>query len=97
MTDYWLDPSGLLWYPSYIGCHTFETIEKDDDRYSEKHGFLNYEWIPTGVHGKYQPCYITRYIEIYPAEWPGKWEDWPRLRLHFRCGKLQDFTDVTGR
>jgi len=97
MTDYWLDPSGQLWYPSYDGTHTFEEITKDDDRYNPTRKFLNYEWIPTGQHGKYYPHYITKYIEVYPAEWKGKWEDWPRLRLHFRNGKLQDYTDVTGK
>lgn len=97
MTNYWLDPSGRLWYPSYIGTHTFEEIKEDDDRYDEKRKFLNFEWIKTGVHGKYQPCYITKYIEIYPAEWQGKWEDWPRLRLHLKCGKLVEYEDITGR
>jgi hypothetical protein len=97
MTDYWLDPNGQLWCPSYVGTHTFETIQKDDSRYSETHGFLNFEWIPTGVHGRYQPHLITKYVEVYPAEWKGKWEDWPRLRLHFRYGRLQEYTDVTGR
>ena len=24
MTDYWIDPTGQLWYANYIGCHTFE-------------------------------------------------------------------------
>jgi len=97
MTDYWLDPSGQLWYPSYIETHDFCEIAEDDDRYDEKRKFLNFEWIPTGKHGKYQPHPITKYIEIYPAEWGGKWEDWPRLRLHFRYGRLQEYTDVTGR
>ena len=96
MTDYWLDPNGLLWYPSYVGTHTLEDIKEDDSRYSEV-GFFNFEWIPTGVHGKYQPSYITKYIEVYPANWKGKWEDWPRLRIHFKYGKLQDYEDVTGR
>jgi len=96
MTDYWLDPSGQLWYPSYRDTHTFEEIEEDDPRYNQS-GFLNFEWVPTGKHGKYQPYPITKYIEIYPEGWEGKWEDWPRLRLHFRYGKLQDYMDVTGR
>ena len=97
MTDYWLDPAGQLWYPSYIGTHDFCEIPEDDDRYDEKCGFLNFEWIPTGKHGKYQPCLITKYVEVYPANWKGKWEDWPRLRLHFRYGRIQEYTDVTGR
>ena len=97
MTDYWLDPAGQLWHPTYIGTHDFCEITEDDERYNDKAKFLNFEWIPTGKHGKYQPCYITKYIEVYPANWEGKWEDWPRLQLHFRCGELQDFEDVTGR
>lgn len=97
MTNYWLDPKGKLWCPSYVGTHTFEEIKEGDDRYSETHRFLNFEWIPTGVHGKFKPHEITKYVEIYPEGWPGKWEDWPRLRLHFRHGILQDYSDVTGR
>jgi hypothetical protein len=91
MTDYWLDPVGRLWYSSYIGTHTFETISEDDDRYNDKARFLNFEWIPTGKHGKFVPHEITKYIEIYPADWDGAWEDWPRLRLHFIDGKLESY------
>ena len=97
MTEYWLDPAGKLWYPCYIGTNTFEEIAEDDPRYSEKHPFLNFEWIPTGEHGKYKHHPITKYIEVYPAEWKGEWKDWPTLRLHFRYGIIQEFTDVTGR
>ena len=91
MTDYWLDPAGRLWCPQYHGTHTFEEIAEDDERYSEKLTFLNFEWIPTGKHGVYKPHEITKYIEIYLAEWKGEWEDWPRCRLHFRLGVLQDY------
>ena len=66
-------------------------------RYSEKHKFLNFEWVPTGKHGKYMPSMITKYVEVYPSNWKGAWEDWPRLRIHFKYGKLQDYEDVTGR
>ena len=97
MTDYWLDPAGRLWCPQYHGTHTFEEITKDDDRYSERLGFLNFEWIPTGVHGKYKAHEITKYIEIHLANWKGEYEEWPRLRLHFRYGILQEHTDITGR
>jgi hypothetical protein len=97
MTDYWLDPSGLLWCPNYVGTNTFEIIEEDDPRYDPKMKFLNYEWVPTGQHGKYQPHLITKYIEIYPANWNGPWEDWPRLRIHFKHGIIQDYDDITGR
>jgi hypothetical protein len=97
MTDYWLDPNGVLWYPNYTGTNTFEIIEEDDPRYDPNKKFLNFEWVPTGQHGKYQPCMITKYVEVYPANWKGKWEDWPRCRIHFKYGRLVDHEDVTGR
>jgi len=97
MTDYWLDPAGRLWCPHYRDTHTFEEIPEDDERYNDKTRFLNFEWIPTGKHGKYTLHEITKYIEIYPAEWKGKWEDWPRLRLHFKRGIMQDYENITGR
>lgn len=96
MTTYWIDPNGVLWYPDYNGTNTFEIIEEDDPRYEPEKKFLNFEWVPTGQHGTYQPHYLTKYVEVYPAEWKGKWEDWPRLKLHFRRGVLQDFEDITG-
>jgi len=95
MTYYWLDPNGVLWYPNYTGTNTFEIIPKDDPRYDSKKLFLNYEWVPTGEHGKYVPHHITKYVEVYPENWKGSWEDWPRLRLHFRNGVLQDFVNVS--
>jgi len=95
MTDYWLDPAGQLWHPSYIGTHTFEEITEDDERYDEKRGFLNFEWIPTGVHGKYQPCLITKYVKVYPSNWKGKWEDWPECNIHFKYGIVQDYEITT--
>ena len=95
MTDYWLDPAGKLWCPHYRDTHTFEEIPEDDERYSERLGFLNFEWIPTGQHGKYQPFLLTKYINVYPATWKGDWHDWPRLRLHFRDGILQEYIEVT--
>jgi len=95
MTDYWLDPEGKLWCPKYINTHTFEEISKDDERYNDKARFLNFEWIPTGKRGKFVPHEITKYIEIYPADWKGELLSWPKMRLHFKYGKLIDYEDVT--
>ena len=95
LTDYWIDPSGQLWYSNYRDTHTFEVINEDDPRYDPNKKFLNFEWVPTGARGKYQVHPITKYIEIYPENWKGKWEQWPQLRLHFKYGKLQDYEDVT--
>ena len=95
MTHFWIDPSGYLWCGDYKGTSTFEEIPKDDPRYSDKHLFLNFEWISTGQRGKYKVHPITKYIEVYPAEWKGSYEDWPRCRIHFKLGKLQDFEYIT--
>jgi hypothetical protein len=97
MTDYWIDPVGRLWAPHYRDTHTFEEIPEDDDRYNDKMLFLNFEWIPTGEHGRFVPHEITKYIEIYPKDWKGQWEDWPRLHLHFKRGILQEYTAVKTR
>jgi hypothetical protein len=95
MTDYWIDPAGRLWAPHYRDTHTFEEIKENNDRYNPDRKFLNFEWIPTGKHGKFVPHEITKYIEIYPEWWKGKWEDWPRLKLHFKRGRLIEYTEVT--
>lgn len=91
MTHYWLDPSGLLWAPTYIGTHTMEVYDEGHPNYNPEHKWMNFEWIPTGQHGKFQPWYITKYVEIYPEKWEGEWEDWPRCKIHFRDGILQDY------
>jgi len=97
MTDYWLDPAGQLWYPTYLDTHTFEVFEEDDPRYNPKIKWGNHEWAQTGVHGKYQPSDLTKYIEIHLPEWKGEWKDWPRLRLHFKRGILQDYEDISSK
>jgi hypothetical protein len=97
MTDYWIDPAGYLWVGSYAGTSTMEVYEEGDPRYNPASKWMNYEIVPTGEHGKWRVHTITKYIEIYPGTWDGKWEDWPRLRLHFKSGRLIEFDDVTGR
>jgi hypothetical protein len=97
LSNYWIDPRGYLWVGFYGDTHTLEFIEENDPRFSEKYQFLNHEWVRTGKHGKWRVHPITKYIEIYPSQWDGKWEDWPRLRLHFRSGKLREWVEVTGR
>ena len=91
MTDYLVDPAGQLWYPNYRETNDFVVIDEDDPRYDPERKFLNFEWIPTGKHGKYQPHHITKYVEIYPANWEGEWEDWPRCRIHFKYGKVIEY------
>lgn len=95
MTRYWISPDGHLYELTYRETHDFEEIGEDDERYDPKRGFLNYEWIPTGKHGKVEPCYVTDYVEIYPAQWKGAYDDWPRCRIHLVDGKIQNFNVIS--
>lgn len=99
MCRYWIAPDGCLYELTYRETHTFEDIKEDDVRYESdpKRKVFNFEWIPTGKHGKVKPCDVTDYIEVYPSLWEGRWEDWPRLKLHFIRGKLIGYEDITGR
>lgn len=94
MSNYWLSPAGHLYVMTYRNTHTFEIIEKDDPEYKESLKFLNYRWVPTGEHGRVEPFHITSYVEIYPATWDGEWEDWPRMKLHFKSGKLVEYRRI---
>ena len=97
MSQYWISPDGVLYHIDYSHTADFEIINDGDEGYNKERKFLNYHWVPNGNRGKISPCVITKYIEVYPEQWEGKWEDWPRLKLHFRYGKLQDYEDITGR
>ncbi len=97
MSHYWLSPNGVLYYIDYSHTADFVKLQEGDDGYNDKMELLNFRWIPNGNHGKISPWYMTKYIEVYPSTWNGSWEDWPRLRLHFKIGKLMDYEDVTGR
>ena len=94
MSNYWLDPAGSLYLISYYSTHNFMPIEEGDSRHDPDRPFLNFEWIPTGERGRVEIHPLTKYIEIYPTNFRGEWVDWPRLRLHFRDGRLQDFTRI---
>ncbi len=97
MSQYWLSPDGVLYYIDYSHTADFVELQEGDEGYSNDRKFLNFTWKPNGNHGKIRPWHITKYIEVYPSGWKGLFEDWPRCRLHFRCGKLMDHEDVTGR
>ena len=97
MSQYWISPDGVLYYIDYSHTADFVIIEEGDEDYEETHKWRNFKWVPNGNHGKISPYMITKYVEVYPEDWKGKWEDWPRLKLHFRYGKLMDYEDITGR
>ena len=96
MTDYWLSPSGQLFYIDYSHTADFVELKEGDDGYHEV-ALFNFRWIPNGNHGRVVACYLTKYISVYPEQWKGKWEDWPTLKLHFKNGKLQDYENITGQ
>lgn len=95
LTNYWLDPSGLLWKPEYIGTHDLQIYEESDPGYDPVRGWMNWDWIPTGKHGKYRHCDLTKYVEVHPENWKGKFEEWPSCRLHFVEGRLVDYKIMT--
>lgn len=94
MSQYWLSPSGQLYLVNYAHTADFVELKEGDDGYSYKLPFINFQWVPNGNHGKVTPFRLTKYVEIYPAQWDGEWVDWPRCRLHFKDGILQDFEEV---
>lgn len=94
MSQFWINPAGQLYVVNYYHTADFVELKEGDEGYDDKRLFLNFQWVPNGNHGKVTPFWLTKYIEIYPSEWKGEWVDWPRCRLHFRDGILQDFNEV---
>ena len=97
MSQYWISPDGVLYYIDYSHTADFVIVEEGDEDYQETHKWRNFKWVPNGNHGKISPHMITKYVEVYPEDWKGEWELWPRLKLHFRYGKLMDYENITGR
>ena len=91
MSQYHLNKSGQLYLIDYSHTADFIELKEGDDGYNDERSLLNFRWIPNGTHGKVTPYLLTKYIEIYPEQWEGEWEDWPRLKLHFRYGVLKDY------
>lgn len=97
MSHYWLDPAGYLYIIDYSHTADFVELYPGDEGYNEDRKFLNFQWQPNGTKGKVSPYLLTKYIEVYPSGWKGEWEDWPRLRIHFKYGRLMDCDIITGR
>ena len=97
MSHFWIDPAGYLWVGDYRGTSQMEIYEEGHPKYNPDSKWMNFELVPTGVHGKYRVHALTKYIEIYPATWDGQWEDWPRCRIHFKYGRVVEYKHITRR
>lgn len=91
LLTYWIDPSGVIWEPDYVGTNDFVIIEEGDPEYNDKLLFLNHKWVPTGKRGRIHPLNITKYVEIYPESRCHKTGRWPTIKIHFKHGVLQDY------
>ena len=97
MSQYWISPEGQLYLIDYSHTADFVELQEGDPGYEPEKKFLNFVWIPNGNKGKVRPWDFTKYIEIHHEKFDGAWEDYPRLRLHFKSGRLTEWEDVTGR
>ena len=91
MSHYWLDPHGYLYSIDYSDTADFIQLKEGDKGYNSVGKFLNFIWKSNGNKGKVSPCYLTKYIEVYPAQWESSYDEWPRCRIHFKYGRLIDF------
>ena len=91
MSHFWIDPAGYLWCGDYAGTAAMEIYEEGHPKYDADRKWMNFGWVPTGVRGKYRVHPITKYVEIYPAQWDGHYDDWPRCRIHFKYGRVVEY------
>lgn len=91
MSQYWLSPDGYLYVIDYSNTQDLKMYEPGDPEYIADRSWMNFEWIPNGNHGKIRVHALTKYVEVYTSAWGGLWEEWPRAKLHFKYGKLQDY------
>lgn len=85
MTDYYIDPNGIVWHIDYYGTTEYVRDPTGDKPWG-------YKRLPTGRRGRVKPHRITSYVSIYPVDYRGRWEDVPEARLHIVDGRVQSFT-----
>jgi len=95
MSQYWINPDGQLCLIDYSHTADFVELKEGDEEYDDKRGWLNFQWVPNGTHGKVRAWNITKYVVIYPQNWKGDWKDWPECRIHFKNGIIQDYKLLT--
>lgn len=84
MSFYWLNPHGQLFRVSYDGTHDFEEVPEGE----RNHKWMIYRPVANGNKGRVVAEMITKYITVYPSMWLGDYQDWPKLRIHFKYGRI---------
>jgi hypothetical protein len=89
LVTYYIDPSGVIWKPDYVGTNDIVFLEPGDPEYNENLSFFNTKWVPTGKRGRYKPFNITDYVTIYIQ----RKKDNVRtdIRIHFFQGIIQNY------
>jgi len=90
MNDYWIDPAGQLFEIDYSSTADFVELAEGDDGYNSDRKYLNFKWIPNGLHGKIKPVYIFKIIEVYPAVFDGHYSKWPSCHILFKNGIINE-------
>lgn len=92
LETYYIDPSGVIWKPDYVGTSDIVFLEPEDPEYNEELQFLNIKCVPTGKRGRYKPLNITDYVTIYPEyiQRP-KYNIRTDIRIHFFQGIIQNY------
>lgn len=81
LSEYWIDPSGLLWSINYKDTYQIK-VNNNSKIYKEK----------TGLRGKISPYKITKWITIYPSKWKEDYANWPHIKIKFVDGKLIEYS-----
>jgi hypothetical protein len=90
MSFYWLNPYGHLVRISYAGTHDFEKVPEKE----RKHKWMIYRPVSNGKRGRVISETINKCVTIYPSMWLGDIEDWPKLLLYFKYGKILEYDKI---
>ncbi len=92
LETYYIDPSGVIWKPDYVGTYDIIFLEEGDPEYNDTKPFLNIKRAPTGKRGRYRPLDITNYVTIYPEYTSrSKCNVRTRVKIHFVQGIIQNY------
>lgn len=92
MCDYWISPAGQLFEIDYSGTQDFVEIP-EEERISPWNLFKS---VPNGYHGRVTPITnLFKIVEVCPSVWDCRYAPYPRLKLLFKDGIIQEVHPVT--